>query len=389
MASRSMLGMQALSDNTSSGFHSGTASCPLPYRPRPASSRRGRTDDDIGGNTTAAPREGWRRIRKIHNFKLLYKVGAEVMASTHSYIKVNFGRRIEDGEECVIKIRAKPNCFRTAEDERSWRERTEFLLNMPLPEYIGVCKLFEVLEDGDAFYVVMERVRGVDLYEALDKDGPLSVDNAREILRHLLVSVAHLHTHNMVHKDLKLENVMVNVAVRGVLPSRTRKGYGPSFIKVIDFDTLDEWTPSKAPSKDVVGTDQYIAQEAYAGKYSPLSDVFAVGVIAYKLLSGKFPFKEDLFDDAAGEGYAGSPKMSCIRRKIKVAAIDFYSHQAFRENPSVAELVTRMLSYNECQRPTAAVALEHSFFREAGAGGPTVARPDCEELIDDDIIIAA
>merc|ERR1719235_55446 len=106
----------------------------------------------------------------------------------------------------------------------------------------------------------------------------------------------------------------------------------PNTVKVIDFDTLDQWTPSSGVAKDVVGTDQYIAQEAYAGKYSPLSDVFAVGVIAYKLLCGKFPFHDEIFDDEAGENWVGSPKMLQIRRRLKVAKIDF-SHAVFREQP--------------------------------------------------------
>jgi len=158
-------------------------------------------------------------------------------------------------------------------------------------------------------------------------------------------------------------------------------------VKVIDFDTLAEWTPKSAGCKDVVGTDQYISQEAYAGKYSPLSDVFAVGVIAYKLLSRKFPFNEDIFDDAAGENWAGSPQMTVIRRRLKVSAIDYTSHLVFRENPMVLDLVSKMLSFNEVQRPTAFVALEHPFFKD-GTGAQLAVRDEFEDLIDDDIIIA-
>jgi len=337
---------------------------------------------------------------KVPSFKELYKIGNEVMPSTHSYIRVHFGKRISDGEECVIKIREKPKCFRSADDERSWRQRTEALLNLPLPEIGGICKLFEVLEDSEAFWIVMERVRGVDLYEMLESEGNLSLDTTREILRHILASVSHLHVHNMIHKDLKLENVMINTAMKGSRREKSvekkEKGRSrskenasatPSFVKVIDFDTLAEWTPKSAGCKDVVGTDQYISQEAYAGKYSPLSDVFAVGVIAYKLLSRKFPFNEDIFDDAAGENWAGSPQMTVIRRRLKVSAIDYTSHLVFRENPMVLDLVSKMLSFNEVQRPTAFVALEHPFFKD-GTGAQLAVRDEFEDLIDDDIIIA-
>lgn len=49
---------------------------------------------------------------------------------------------------------------------------------------------------------------------------------------------------------------------------------------------MEEWNSSGPKGRHVLGTDQYIAPEAYEGKYSPASDIFAVGVIAYKMLTG-------------------------------------------------------------------------------------------------------
>merc|ERR1712080_649673 len=92
----------------------------------------------------------------------------------------------------------------------------------------------------------------------------------------------------------------------------------PTSVKVIDFDTFDE-SPCSRISRVVVGTNQYIAQEAYAGKYSPRSDVFAAGVIAYVLLSDRWPFNHEIFDDKPGENWTGSPKMLEIREKLKVS----------------------------------------------------------------------
>jgi len=335
---------------------------------------------------------GQRTIEVVGNFCDLYDMGKEVMPSTHSYMKVKFATRKKDGQEVVIKIRYKPQCFRSREDERSWRHNTDFLLN--LPENCGVAKLYEVLEDPKAFYIVMEKVGGSDLFEALESDGKVTVDMARNILRQLLSSLSHLHVHNAVHKDLKLENVMLDCTTpRGARGSAKQPGL--SAVKVIDFDTLEEWTPSCPRAKDVVGTDQYISQEAYGGKYSPLSDIFATGVIAYKLLSGKFPFHDGMFDDEAGENWVGSPKMAQIRRRLKVAKVDF-AHPVFRDHPEAADLVTRMLSCSELQRPTASAALEHPFLSEAdgrgrsarNAGGPALFRSDSEDLIDDGIIVA-
>mmetsp|Transcript_64954 Transcript_64954/g.190560 ORF Transcript_64954/g.190560 Transcript_64954/m.190560 type:complete len:361 (-) Transcript_64954:23-1105(-) len=338
-------------------------------------------------NTTRTSAEGAQQVKKgrnaglgpaksiklVNNAAELYEVGKEVMPSTHSYMKVNFATRKADGLQCVIKTRFKPNCFRTREDERSWRHNTEFLLNTP--DHLAVARLYEVLEDSKAFYVVMEKVSGMDLFEFLEQEGKPSVDHAKDVMRQLLTGIAHLHSNNAVHKDLKLENVMVNTGARDA-------------VKVIDFDTVEEWTPSSPLAKDVVGTDQYISQEAYAGQYSPLSDIFATGVIGYRLLSGKFPFHDGMFDDEAGENWVGSPKMAQIRRRLKVAKVDF-SHSTFRDNPGLCGLVQSMLAYNENVRPSAAAALEQPCLQDdAKKGRPSflLGRPG-EELIDDGIVI--
>lgn len=323
--------------------------------------------------------KGTRKIQVIPEFSDLYDMGKEVMPSTHSYMKVNFATRKSDKKEVVVKVRFKPNCFRSREDERSWRYNTEFLLNMP--ENCGVARLYEVLEDSKAFYIVMEKVSGMDLFETLEHEGRIPADMAKDILKQLIESLAFLHSQGAVHKDLKLENVMVDTSS----PTRSGGGRSPTSVKVIDFDTLEEWTPSSPTAKDVVGTDQYIAQEAYAGKYSPLSDIFSTGVIAYRLLTGKFPFQDDLFDDEAGENWVGSPKMAQIRRKLKVAKVDF-SSSVFEDNAQACDLIMRMLAYQENQRPTAAAALEHPWFQDSPYGPGKV--PEIQELLDDGIIIA-
>merc|ERR1711879_139489 len=103
---------------------------------------------------------------------------------------------------------------------------------------------------------------------------------------------------------------------------------------------------------DVLGTDQYIAPEAYDGRYSPASDMFAVGVIAYKLLTGVFPFRGGIFDDKPGDNWVGSPKMKEIKGKLEEERLD-WRHPVFSANPGAQHLVARMLAINENHRPSA------------------------------------
>jgi len=321
---------------------------------------RGTLQERFGKMLSVAtkPDSAPRRIKMCPSFAEIYELGREVMPSTHSYMKVKYAKRRADGVDCIVKLRFKPQCFRSREDERSWRRGTEFLLN--LPDDANVAKPWEVLEDHEAFYVVMERAAGMDLFEVMEQSGAMTSEVAREVVRQLLQALAHLHSNNAVHKDLKLENVIF---------SHTPKvGFGttPGSVKVIDFDTLEEWTPASPTSRDVVGTDQYISQEAYAGQYSPASDIFAAGVIAYKILTGRFPFKDNLFDDEPGENWVGSPKMKEIRSRLKIAEVD-WSHKCFRENHMAMDLVQRMLAQAQRQRPTAEDALRHPWFGGRGA----------------------
>lgn len=304
-----------------------------------------------------------------------------MMPSGHDYSEVRFGQRRSDGEEVVIKLRRKPDNPDPEErkEEKEWRHNTEFMLNLPYNP--GIAKIHEVLEDESLFYIVMERAKGVDLFELLNnhKDCKITADAARELVQQLLQAVKHLHDQGAVHKDLKLENIVIdyhgfqrsrqssdsqNATQVPTAFGRSRRSSEPivsmqsQSIKIIDFDTVKEWGPSSPLEKDVLGTDQYISQEAYGGKYSPQSDVFAIGVIAYKLLTGKFPFPNVLFDDQPGENQVGSPKMEQIRSRLSKAFIN-WSDPVFQEHPKALDLMKQMLTHAEDERPTAAEALLH------------------------------
>jgi len=309
-----------------------------------------------------SPATRTKTIKTTSNFEARYALGAEVMPSGHKWMFVRFATRKKDGLECVIKLRIKPHCFSSRYEEATWRRSTEYLLNMP--DSPNIARIYEVLEDKKAIYIVMEKVNGMDLFEVLAQER-LPVSHAREIIQQLLRAMDHLHSQKAIHKDLKLENIMIDSP-----PASPRSAYGessgslsPTSVKVVDFDTVDQWEPMSPRAVEVVGTDQYIAPEAYGGRYSPLSDIFAIGVISYKLLRGRFPFHAQLFDDQPGENWVGCPKMAEIRDKLKTSHVDF-EHKIFETNPEATDLVKRMLSHSESKRPTASLALEHPWFAE-------------------------
>jgi len=335
------------------------------FQPTLAAGAKGAAPLSISTKKEQPKRKEKRRIKAVDSIHNHYKIGETVMPSSHSGMSVVFAKRVEEGMEVVIKVRAKANSFVDRAEEREWRHNTEFMLN--LPETEGIAKLYEVLEDKKGYYVIMEKVAGQDLFETMTGKGLLPVAEVKEVIKQLLQALEALHARNCIHKDLKLENVMFDRTppANAKVDWDTLSGnQSPVKVKLIDFDTVETvqpQTPKKA--KDVLGTDQYIAQEAYDGNYSAASDIFAVGVIGYRLLTAKFPYRADIFDDEAGDNWVGSPKMKEIRQKLQNYKID-WNHRIFSLEPQACALIKAMLNSNERERPTAKEALANTWFNE-------------------------
>lgn len=283
------------------------------------------------------------------------------MPSCHSGMSIIYARRRSDDGDVVVKVRVKGESFRDKDEEAEWRATTEFMLN--LPETQGIARLYEVLEDFQGYYVVMEKVPGKDLFETIVGKGLMPISDVKDVMKQLLKALGELHSQGCIHKDLKLENVMFDKS-----PPTNQKvnwdklnEHSPIQVKIIDFDTIENIAPKRA--KDVLGSNQYIAQEAYDGLYSPSSDIFAVGVICYRLLTNRFPFKSSIFDDRAGENWVGSPKMKEIRQKLSRYEIS-WSHDVFLRDKMAKDFLSAMLSSDCRKRPTAQEALAHPWLSQ-------------------------
>jgi len=295
-----------------------------------------------------------------------YKLGGMVMESTNRGMEVLWGTRLSDGQQCVVKTRQKGISFKSPAEERNWRGTTE--VQMSMPKIKKLCQIYEVLETPERYLIVMEKVEGKDLFEQME-DGRLSHVDAREVVRQTLDALKVMHASGRIHKDLKAENVMVDLPAaespkgRANRKERLMDGgdvQSPASVKLIDFDTVEDWEPTSPKAKDVLGTDGYIAPEAYLGDYSPASDIYSIGVVMYKLLTGRFPSR-DIFDDKPGENWVGSPAMKRIHERLKMEKINF-TRPPLDRCPEAAELCARMLAFEATERPSAEEALKHAWF---------------------------
>ncbi len=144
---------------------------------------------------------------------------------------------------------------------------------------------FGKTEDGQ-LYLVMEFLRGKDLARVQYEEGPLSFRRIVSILRQVLAALSEAHHLEIIHRDLKPENVILE-------PVRT----GGDFVKVVDFG-LAKMREGSAPNITspgiVCGTPEYMSPEQGRGDpLDPRSDLYAVGVILYQLLTGHLPFEAE------------------------------------------------------------------------------------------------
>jgi serine/threonine-protein kinase len=144
---------------------------------------------------------------------------------------------------------------------------------------------FGKTEDGQ-LYLVMEFLRGKDLARVQYEEGPLSFRRIVSILRQVLAALSEAHHLEIIHRDLKPENVILEQV-------RT----GGDFVKVVDFGLakMREGTGPGITSPGIVcGTPEYMSPEQGRGDpLDPRSDLYAVGVILYQLLTGRLPFEAE------------------------------------------------------------------------------------------------
>jgi serine/threonine-protein kinase len=142
----------------------------------------------------------------------------------------------------------------------------------------NIVLIYDVAEQDGLHYLVMDLLEGGTLRDVIRSSAPLSVERAVELLRPLASALDYAHAHGVIHRDVKPGNVMVSA-----------EGH----VTLVDFGiarAADEARLTR--SGTVVGTAEYMAPEAFAGDGSDQNgDRYALGVIAYELLTGHTPFR--------------------------------------------------------------------------------------------------
>lgn len=201
----------------------------------------------------------------IGNYRLLKTIGKG------NFAKVKLARHILTGREVAIKIIDKTQLNPTSLQKLFREVRIMKGLNHP-----NIVQLFEVIETDKTLYLVMEYASGGEVFDYLVSHGRMKEVEARAKFRQIVSAVHYCHTKNIVHRDLKAENLLLDA---------------DSNIKIADFGFSNEFTLGNKLDT-FCGSPPYAAPELFQGKKydGPEVDVWSLGVILYTLVSGSLPF---------------------------------------------------------------------------------------------------
>jgi serine/threonine-protein kinase len=202
-------------------------------------------------------------------YKIIAALGSGGMATVYS------AKSIENPDfQVALKI-FYPGIIRSAEARD--RFRTEILAAYRVP-HENVIQVYEFFDQGDLFAFALELADGGDLYRRLQR-GPLSQTETIDMMDQIAAGLSAIHEADIVHRDLKPENILLTRAGRAKISD-----FGVARLAGIQ-------TPTQ--SGHIVGTPRYVSPEYVAsGKCDLRCDIFALGIMAFEMLTRKAPFPD-------------------------------------------------------------------------------------------------
>uniref|UniRef100_I3JLH6 non-specific serine/threonine protein kinase n=1 Tax=Oreochromis niloticus TaxID=8128 RepID=I3JLH6_ORENI len=199
----------------------------------------------------------------IGNYRLLKTIGKG------NFAKVKLARHILTGREVSSKKQE-------GEKNNAQKVFREVLNSHNFLLYMYLFQLFEVIETEKTLYLIMEYASGGEVFDYLVAHGRMKEKEARAKFRQIVSAVHYCHQKNIVHRDLKAENLLLDA---------------DSNIKIADFGFSNEFMAGNKLDT-FCGSPPYAAPELFQGKKydGPEVDIWSLGVILYTLVSGSLPF---------------------------------------------------------------------------------------------------
>ena len=265
------------------------------------------------------------------NYKIISKLGK---GSFGSVFKV---QNIKTNEIRALKVIKKTSIIYQDDDHKFLKE-IEILIKL---EHPNIIKIYEYYTDDINFYLITDYISNGELYNYVYKAKSFNERQTQYIMKQVLCAVNYLHLNNIAHRDIKLENILVEQEI-------TSNDEQLLNVKLIDFGTSNYVKTENTNYFTVkVGSPFYMAPEVLNKKYNNKCDIWSCGVIMFMLLRGHPPFKgenqEELF---------------------KSIQNDIINYNEMTELSELAkELMSKMLERNVDLRYSADECLKHKWMK--------------------------
>jgi serine/threonine-protein kinase len=202
-------------------------------------------------------------------YRVLQKIGAGGMADVYCAEDMHLGRKV------AVKLLHS----RFAQDQEfveRFRREASSAAGLQHPNVVGV---YDRGDYDDTYYIAMEYCEGDSLKQVIVREAPLDPARAIAITKQILVAARFAHRRNVIHRDLKPHNVILD---------------SEENVKVTDFGIARAGASDITEVGAIMGTAQYLSPEQAQGRpVTEASDLYSVGVVLYEMLTGRAPFKGD------------------------------------------------------------------------------------------------
>jgi len=269
------------------------------------------------------------KVCHLRRFEDVYTLGPQIGSGTYALVHQAFNRIT--GKEYAVKVINKASM--TLEEKHNLQSEVATHLQCKHP---NVAEVFDLFETPDRLLLVMEYLDGGELRKLLER-GPLPEPVARKVIGQIVDGVEYLHEIGIVHRDLKPTNIGIS-------------GSGSSIqAKILDFGYSRYVNPSQK-LVDIAGTRKYFAPELVRGEAYDMSvDVWCIGVLAYNILTGLYPFVGDTAEE--------------VLRNIAHAHYAVTDDAWKSLSPEAKDFVRKLLKRDPAERPTIQELREHPWLR--------------------------
>lgn len=200
-------------------------------------------------------------------YRILRQIGSGGMATVYLAMDEYLDRQV-----AIKFLRLNANS-----DEKSVERFQREAYSISQLNHPNIVNIYDIVDNDKGHYLVMEYVEGMDLKKYIKENQPLSPEECQDILSQILDGIQSAHENYVIHRDLKPQNIMIK-------PDGT--------VKIMDFGIAVISTETAlTQTNTIIGSVHYLSPEqARGGIATPQSDVYALGIVGYEMMTGHVPF---------------------------------------------------------------------------------------------------